>query len=71
MVSFGYVFLPKDSVSSGWVFLEPLKQEKRIGQSMSYFYPFEGFLNKAHRNLLRRGVMHMWPCPQLLVNFCR
>ena len=37
-----------------------LKQEKHIGQSMSYFYSFEVSLNKAHRNLLRRGAMDMW-----------
>ena len=45
LVSFAYVFLPKDSVFSGWVFFETLKHEKHIGQSMSYFSPFEVSLN--------------------------
>ena len=31
---------------------EPVgEQERHIGQNMSYFYPFEVSLNKAHRNL--------------------
>ena len=38
---------------------------------MSYFYPFEVSLNKAHRNLLRRGVIHMWPCVHMQVHFYR
>ena len=71
LVSFVYVFLPRDSIfQDGWVF-ERLQQEKHIGQSMSYFYPLEVSLNKAHRNLLRKGVMHMGPCPPMQVHFTR
>ena len=36
---------------------------------MSYFYPFEVSLSIAHRNLLRRGVMHMWPCAHMQIHF--
>ena len=60
-----------DSVFSGWVFLEALKQERHAGKSMSYFYPLKVSLYKAQRNLVRRRVIHMGLCPHLQVHFSR
>ena len=38
---------------------------KHIGQSMSYFYPLNVFLNKAHRNLSSRRLIHLESHPHI------